>query len=204
LPGSGVDALTPRGKRTWHSGATVAFLAGRRHSALVAYLADVFLAVLLRARVAVAFLAGTLFAGVFVARVRLAAVAFFCATRAVVGLGFFVGVFAAVTPVARLLAVATFFAAAVPFPGAFLAPVAFLALAGLVAVRVLPPLPPGCSVRDPASPSAISAPPRDSRSPTSTLMLIDSRARLKGARPPARTALSAVSALPSAELSPLG
>jgi hypothetical protein len=120
---------------------------GGRHRA-VAFRAA-FVAGALRATVTV-FCAGARFAGAaFLAAVAfsaavafLAAVAFFAEARAAGG--FFFGLFAAVAPVARLVAVATFFAAAVLFPGAFLAPVAFLAAAGLVAVRVLPPLPFAC------------------------------------------------------------
>jgi hypothetical protein len=120
---------------------------GGRHRA-VAFRAA-FVAGALRATVTVfcagaRFAGGAFFAGAgFSAAVAfLAAVAFFAEARAAGG--FFFGLFAAVAPVARLVAVATFFAAAVLFPGAFLAPVAFLAAAGLVAVRVLPPLPFAC------------------------------------------------------------
>ncbi|MFD0972944.1 hypothetical protein [Plantactinospora endophytica] len=85
--------------------------------------------------VAVAFFAGTRFDGA----VRLAGAAFFVAFAAVPGR--FVGLFAAVAPVARRVAVATFFAAVVRLAGAFFAPVALRAAAGRVAVRVLPPRP---------------------------------------------------------------
>ncbi|MBE1488347.1 hypothetical protein [Plantactinospora soyae] len=87
------------------------------------------------ASLAVAFFAVTRFDGA----VRFAGVAFFAAFAVVVAR--FLGVFAAVAPVARRVAVATFFAAAVPLPGAFFAPVTLRAAAGLVAVRVLPPRP---------------------------------------------------------------
>lgn len=118
------------------------------------------LAAMLRARVGAAFFAtGTRFApGVrFDGGVRLAAGAG-AAPRFTPDVAAFFGVFAAVAPVARLVAVATFLARAARPPGDFLAPVAFRAAAGRVAVRVAPPRPPPrpvCVLRPDRSPSPI-------------------------------------------------
>ncbi|MDG4797611.1 hypothetical protein [Micromonospora sp. WMMD1082] len=94
-----------------------------------------------------AFFAAAFFAGAFFAAVALAVgrrvgvvvaeTAFLRATRALVGVGFPPGVFAAVAPVARFAAVATFFAATLPGGGALPAPVCFLdrAACAIVAPR---------------------------------------------------------------------